>query len=296
MKKIVALVATLAMAFMLVACGKSSLSVTSEDDGIHAVAKNRAEGAATGNITIEDGYGMCINHIVESGSFHVKAIDQEGNVVFDDDITDNIMNLVPVTGEIEVGITANKATGTIDIIAYDVEAQAMADATLPDALESVGLDPEAVGVANPWSDVETAEAAAEGAGVGYFELPAEGTKVKGGEIHWGGYRYMQLLAQADGSVGSAELTVRKGVKNPAEKVNYDTSDVSGDYNEYKESWDVRAGDWTVKCFGNDKGKTMKAIWTSDNFSYSIMVRGQGDIADTYGLADEDIIAIVDDVQ
>lgn len=296
MKKIVALVATLAMAFMLVACGKSSLAVTSDDDGIHAVATNKAEGSATGNITIADGYGMCINHIVEKGSFHVKATDEAGNVVFDDDITDNILNLVPVTGEIDVVITANKATGTIDIIAYDVEAQAMADATLPDALEEAGVDPESVGMANPWSDVDSPQAAADGAGVGSFEVPADGTELKGGAIRWDVYRCMQLLAEAKGSVGSADLTVRKGVKNPAEEVSYDTSDVSGDYNQYKESWTVQAGDWTVNCFGNEKGKTMKALWTSDNFSYSINVTGQGDDSDTYGLVDDDIIAIVNDVQ
>ena len=36
-------------------------------------------------------------------------------------------------------------------------------------------------------------------------------------------------------------------------------------------------------------KTMKAIWISDNFSYSILVRGQGDLFDTFGL-DADVIA------
>jgi hypothetical protein len=37
---------------------------------------------------------------------------------------------------------------------------------------------------------------------------------------------------------------------------------------------------------------MKAIWMSDNFSYSIMVRGQGDLNDTYGLGEADIATLV----
>ena len=37
---------------------------------------------------------------------------------------------------------------------------------------------------------------------------------------------------------------------------------------------------------------MKAIWSSDNFSYCILVRGQGDIRDIYGLGSRDIEALV----
>jgi hypothetical protein len=93
-------------------------------------------------------------------------------------------------------------------------------------------------------------------------------------------------------VGAAELTVRKGVNRPDHEPGYDTADVSGDYNAYAHEWDVQAKDWKVKCFGNEEGKAMKAIWQSDNFSYSIMVRGQGDIHDTYGLGADDIVALV----
>ncbi len=296
MKKIIAMMAVFSMAFALVACGKSELSVVSEDDGIHAVATGKAEGSANGNITIGEGYGMCVNHIVDKGSFHVTATDEQGNVVFDKDITDNIADMVPVTGEIDVMITANKAIGTIDIIAYDVEAQAMADATLPDALAEAGVETEEVGLANPWTDVDTAEAAADGAGVGYFNVPADGTEVNNGPINWYTYRYTTLLAEADGAVGAAELTVRKGVKNPADPVAYNTNDVSGDYNDYKYEWEQEVGDWQVKCCGNEEGKTMKATWQSDNFSYAIMVRGQGDVRDTFGLGDEDIATIVGSVE
>ena len=296
MKRIIALAAVLFTAVMLVACAKSELGVSTDDAGIHAVATGKAEGSGTGSITIGEGYGMCINHVVEDGSFHVKATDEKGTVVFDKDITDNIMDLVPVTGEVDVVITANKATGTIDIIAYDVEAQAMADEAYRDMSEEEGVDSGEDGIGNPWTDVDTAQAAADGAGVGYFEVPEDGTEVKNGPINWYGFRYMVMLAEADGAVGPAEMTVRKGVKNPADTVAYDTSDVSGDYNEYEYEWDIEVDGRQVKCFGNEEGKTMKAIWSSDNFSYAIMVRGQGDTQDSFGLGEADTTAIVQAVQ
>ena len=110
------------------------------------------------------------------------------------------------------------------------------------------------------------------------------------------YRYMDLLAEADGYVGAAGLTVRKGVKSPDHEPGYDTADVSGDYTDYKYNWDLEASGWDVKCFGNEDGRTMKAIWLSDNFSYSIAVRGQGDIYDTYGLGNGDIAALVEAIE
>jgi len=138
MKKIAAIAAVFVLALALVACAPSTLGVESDDTGIHAVAENGAEGSANGNITIGEGYGLCINHIVEKGSFHVKATDKNGTVVFDEDITDNVANFVEVQGEFDVIITAQGATGTIDIIAYDIKAQAEADASLDDALEAAG--------------------------------------------------------------------------------------------------------------------------------------------------------------
>ena len=148
---------------------------------------------------------------------------------------------------------------------------------------------EAVGLANPWTEVETAEEAAEGAEVGYFMLPEENTETTGGEIHWFAYLYMEHLAEADGVIGSADLTVRKGL-------NQESEDVSGDLTEYAYTWTQTTEDWEVTCFGNEEGQVMKAIWLSDNFSYSIMVRGQGDIYDTYGLDAEAIEALVAAIQ
>lgn len=146
MKKVATITAisALVLALALAACAPASLEIDTAGDGVHVVASNGAEGSGTGNITIAEGQGMCVNHIVEKGSFHVTATDSSGNVVFDQDLTDNIANFVPVTGEIDLMISARNADGTIDVIAYDVEAQAQADASLGEALDQAGVDSDVV--------------------------------------------------------------------------------------------------------------------------------------------------------
>lgn len=147
MKRIMAIVSMAALACMLWACTGGTLSVDIDEVGTHAVAEGFAEGSGTGNVTIGEGQGLCVNHIVERGSFHVKATSSDGEVVFDEDLTDNIANLVEVpAGEYDLVISAKNATGTVDVIAYDIEAQAMADATLDDALERNGVDAEKLGL------------------------------------------------------------------------------------------------------------------------------------------------------
>lgn len=140
-------------------------------------------------------------------------------------------------------------------------------------------------IANPWQEAKTAREAGESAGVGYFIVPEDGTETGIGPLNWYGFQYMENLAEADGAVGAADLTVRKGLKQENE-------DVSGDYNTYAYEWDQTVGDWNVHCFGNEEGMTMKAVWLSDNFSYSFIVRGQGDLYDTFGLEASDVELIV----
>ena len=153
-----------------------------------------------------------------------------------------------------------------------------------------------ISMPNPWAEADSAEAAAEGAGVGYFTLPEAGMELVGGPIGWDNYRYTDLLAEATGYVGTAELTVRKGVNRPDHDVGYDTADVSGDYTAYAYEWTIEAGGWQVRCFGNEEGRAMKAIWSSDNFSYCILVRGQGGLRDVYGLGSDDIASLVDAIE
>ena len=173
------------------------------------------------------------------------------------------------------------------VIDYSADAEAVFDRV---TVTAEGAEEEPViGMPNPWADAESAEKAADGAGVGYFLVPEGGTEVVGGRIDFGAFRYMNGLAEAEGWVGAAELTIRKGLKQ-------DSTDVSGDFTDYAYTWTVEADGWEVTCFGNEEGRMMKAIWLSDNFSYSIVVRGQGDYYMMYGLGAEDVVALVTAVQ
>ena len=155
--------------------------------------------------------------------------------------------------------------------------------------ERLPVNSDGMGMANPWSSAESADAAAEGAGVSYFLVPAN-KDYSGSMIYITDFRYMEHLAEADGSAGSAELTIRKGLKQ-------DSTDVSGDYTEYAHEWSFTSEDgFVINCYGNVEGKTMKAIWLSDNFSYSINVMGQGDDSDTFGLSEETMKLLVEDIQ
>ena len=135
MKKLIAVVAMLVMMLALAACAPSEFSVDNDGEGVHAVAKNGADGASAGRITVGLGFGLCINHIVNRGSFHVKATDEQGKVVFDEDINNNIANLVEVNGVFDIEISAKNADGTVDVIAYDIAAQAEADAAMPESVK-----------------------------------------------------------------------------------------------------------------------------------------------------------------
>ncbi len=144
-------------------------------------------------------------------------------------------------------------------------------------------------MANPWTETASSGDAAEGAGVGYFMVPEAGKEYENGLLGWDTFKYSEGIAEADGFIGAAELTVRKGLKQ-------DTEDVSGDYNEYKYNWEEKIGDFTLKCYGNEEGKAKKTIWVSDNFSYSISVLGQGDESETFGLGSADIKALASEIQ
>ena len=138
MKKIIPLIAAAMLAIRLCACTSSTLEVTANGDFIHAQVQNQAEGSGFGDIKLEEGYGVCINHIVEKGSFHVRIVSAGGDVVFDDDINDNISEMIDAApGDYEVIITADKATGTLDIIPYDKQAQVIADASMPEYLKEM---------------------------------------------------------------------------------------------------------------------------------------------------------------
>lgn len=162
--------------------------------------------------------------------------------------------------------------------------EASAAATESTAAMSVEETEQQDEIPNPWTTAQDASDAADGAGVGYFIVPSEGTDTDAGQINWDSFRYMDRLAEAEGYIGAATIVIRKGL-------NEDTDDVSGDYTEYAYEWQLEADGWLVNCRGNVEGQAMLITWTSDNFAYSIVLRGQGDQYDTYGI-DENMVDLL----
>ena len=146
---------------------------------------------------------------------------------------------------------------------------------------------ENTGLANPWSDVGSAEEAAKGAGIDSFVI-AEDPGLDLGQLFERTYRCMDGIAEARLEYPASALTVRKGTK--AEE-----GDISGDYTEYANTWTQDVNGSEVTCFGNREGDAAKSIWTVDNMYFSIVAEGLGGDQD-FGLNAERLTAMVSSIQ
>lgn len=146
---------------------------------------------------------------------------------------------------------------------------------------------ENTGLANPWSDVGSAEEAAKGAGIDSFVI-AEDPGLDLGELFERTYRCMDGIAEARLEYPASALTVRKGTI--AEE-----GDISGDYTEYANTWTQDVNGIEVTCFGNREGDATKSIWTVDNMYFSIVAEGLGGDQD-FGLNAERLTAMVSSIQ
>ena len=146
---------------------------------------------------------------------------------------------------------------------------------------------ENTGVGNPWSDVESAEEAAKGAGIDSFVI-ADDPGLDLGQLFEKTYRCMHGIAEARLEYPASALTVRKGTY--AEE-----GDISGDYTEYANTWTQDVNGIEVTCFGNREGDAAKSIWTVDNMYFSIVAEGLGGDED-FGLNAERLTAMVNSIQ
>ena len=146
---------------------------------------------------------------------------------------------------------------------------------------------ENTGLANPWSDVGSAEEAAKGAGIDSFVI-AEDPGLDLGELFERTYRCMDGIAEARLEYPASALTVRKGTI--AEE-----GDISGDYTEYANTWTQDVNGIEVTCFGNREGDATKSIWTVDNMYFSIVAEGLGGDVD-FGLNAERLATMVSGIQ
>ena len=151
-------------------------------------------------------------------------------------------------------------------------------------------DGQGTGMANPWTTVDSAEEAAEGAGFDVFSVP-EGAEISLGEVKVSEYRYMEGIAEAYIMFPAVDMTIRKGSK----EVEIAEGDISGDYNEYKYDWTQNIKGLEVKCFGNREGEATKTIWSVDDVDYSITAYGMGGDED-YGLSPDDLNSLINGIQ
>lgn len=168
------------------------------------------------------------------------------------------------------------------------EEPAATEAEAEDAVEKTGTaDEENTGLANPWTDVGSAEEAAKGAGIGSFVI-AEDPVIDLGENFERTYRCMDGIAEARLEYPASALTVRKGT-------NAEDGDISGDYTDYSETWTQDVDGIEVTCFGNWEGDASKSIWNVDGMYYSIVAEGLGG-DDDFGLNAERLTEMVRCIQ
>ena len=160
--------------------------------------------------------------------------------------------------------------------------------------EYTGMVPEegeamGTGIANPWSTADSLSAAAEGAGLDGFSIPEE-AEISLGEVRLTEARFMEGLAEADVEFPAVSMTIRKGNSSVATD-----GDISGDYNEYANTWTQNIKGLEVTCYGNREGDATKTIWQVDDTCYSITAYGLGGDTD-YGLSPDDINSLINGIQ
>lgn len=151
-------------------------------------------------------------------------------------------------------------------------------------------DAEEVGLANPWEDVDSAADAGEKAGLDQFEY-GEGQTISLGTVQGETFRYSDAIAEVQLPIGAVEMTIRKGTLLAAGPY----ADISGDYNEYKYSWEQDVDGVAVQCYGNREGEATKSIWSDDFYAYAILAYGAGGDTD-YGLGADDVATLVSNIK
>ena len=141
------------------------------------------------------------------------------------------------------------------------------------------------GPVNPWSDAKSLEEAAQGAGLGIFEID-ESVLISGEKLQLVGYSYMPGMAQAEYELGAAEIKIRKGL----DVIPSDGFDISGDYNSYANDWTINLNGIEISCSGSNDGDSMRTLWKVDDKCYSIVTKGSG--GESYGLSEDDLRSIV----
>ena len=181
------------------------------------------------------------------------------------------------------GCASNSSSGTSASAASGSSTAAASSAA--GSATSGSSSAESVGIANPRSDADSAEAAAQGAGVGSFEL-AENLGMADKTLFDPTYRYMDDVAEATLQGGAFDVTVRKSMHQSGQML-------SGDYNNYPEFWTTTIDGIEVSCHGYEAGVATAFEWC-DDANYSVTFRGLG--GENMGVDEAEVAAIIQNVK
>ena len=133
--------------------------------------------------------------------------------------------------------------------------------------EYAGANPEnnEAGMANPWSDVDSAEAAAEGAGLDTFMVPDGEAEISLGEVKVTQYRCMKGMAEAVVEFPAVEMTIRKGDKSGEMA----EGDISGDYNEYEKCEQTEQNGAVISVSYNSGDNACRTLVSDQGYSWSL---------------------------
>lgn len=159
------------------------------------------------------------------------------------------------------------------IFSFTACGNAKDDATTPTTVSDNTAQDENVQIANPWVSCETLQEAEKNTGYS-FEIPQNISRYARTYIQTLDKEITEVRYQNKEKVDDC-IIIRKGVG---------TDDISGDYNEYKETDKTTVDKNEVVLKGND-GKIMLATWTSNGFAYSVCTPGMSK-ADTVKIIEQ----------
>ena len=289
MKRLAIIVASAVLVLALVACsGQKSVFSDEIDDQTGAItimAENAGKGSAlgsSGGIALEESQSLVVSSALEKGSVTIRVLGADGEVIVEATATGTGQELYGFApGDYSFGATcdAEGTTGTVVVVAVDELIYAQQDGDLDATLALM----------KTWPKAATAEEAAAGAGFDEFTVPDGDIGLQNGPVNFMSFYCTEGAVEAYGGVGAAELVVYKCTRDA-------NASIPADDTEYKYEWAADADGVEVTCYGNVEERAMKATWSAGGYDYTIMVRGQGDMYDVFGLVLDDVIALVNAIE
>ncbi|MBQ9005183.1 MAG: hypothetical protein IJ092_02295 [Atopobiaceae bacterium] len=151
--QIVSAAAASLLALTLMACTTSSSSYSQytldEASGIKFEAENAgsdSEAVTESGIEVKAGDVIVISPFTEKGSFHLTITSDDGKTtVYDDNVEGKVLYTIAADpGTYTVKTTGNNVTGWMTVAAQSQEELIAQDASLAEALEGTGVDPESL--------------------------------------------------------------------------------------------------------------------------------------------------------